>query len=270
MSHYFVSMNPLVSLDENLPNLVPLDDPAVVRLIREARGVVMPRAASEGRLRKIAGLARDWFPDFEARFAYAGKARQTLLFRRYGIRHPRTFIYRTPERILAAERSGLPLEYPLVLKGDRGGGGSSVYPVTCRNELVIALDRLPAGEPLLIQEWVEHGGMDLRVVVVGSQIVSYFRVGKGFYNNICRGGRIERRLFPERQEEGMAAVSKACSLIRIQLAGFDLMFPPDDGPPLFVEINFHFGRKGLGGTPGFRRLFCEAVRAWQLGIAYPV
>jgi ribosomal protein S6--L-glutamate ligase len=268
MSNYFVSMNPLVSLDENLPNLVSLDDPAVVRLIRDARGVVMPRAASEGRFRRIAGLARDWFPDFEARFAYAGKTRQTVLFRRYGIRHPRTFIYGTPKALLGAERSGLPLGYPLVLKGDRGGGGSSVYPVTCRGELFSALARLPADEPLLIQEWVKHGGKDLRVVVVGSQMVSYFRVGGGFYNNICRGGRVERRLFPGRQEAGRAAVTKACSLIRIQLAGFDLMFP-DDGPPVFVEINFHFGRKGLGGAPGFRRLFCDAVRAWQRGTAYP-
>ena len=30
---------------------------------------------------------------------------------------------------------------------------------------------------------------------------------------------------------------------------------PDGGPPVFIEINYNFGRKGLGGTPGFRRLF---------------
>jgi hypothetical protein len=22
---------------------------------------------------------------------------------------------------------------------------------------------------------------------------------------------------------------------------------PDDGEPMFIEVNFHFGRKGLGG-----------------------
>jgi ribosomal protein S6--L-glutamate ligase len=268
MADYFVSMNPLVSLDENLPNLAPLDDPAVVTLIRSARGVVMPRAASEGRYRRVAALARDWFPNFEPKFAYVGKTKQTILFRRLGVRHPRTFIYRSPAGLETAERSRLPLPYPFVLKGDRGGGGSSVYPVSCLKDLRSALGRLPAEEPLLVQEWVHHGGMDLRVVVVGFQMVSYFRVGRGFYNNICRGGRVDRSLFPERQEAGMAAVAHFCSLTGIQVAGFDLMFP-DAGPPVFVEINFHFGRKGLGGTPGFRRLFGEAVRAWQRGISYP-
>ena len=268
MADYFLSMNSLVSLDENLPNLAPLDDPAVVTLIRSARGVVMPRAASEGRYRRVAALARDWFPNFEPRFAYAGKTKQTMLFHRYEVRHPKTFIYRSPADLGAADRSGLPLAYPFVLKGDRGGGGSSVHPVTCRDNLQAALGRLPGEEPLLIQEWVQHGGMDLRVVVVGFQMVSYFRVGRGFYNNVCRGGRVERSLFPERQEAGMDAVAKFCSLTGIQVAGFDLMFP-DEGPPVFVEINFHFGRKGLGGTPGFRRLFGEAVRAWQRGVSYP-
>jgi ribosomal protein S6--L-glutamate ligase len=56
--------------------------------------------------------------------------------------------------------------------------------------------------------------------------------------------------------------------VGINLAGFDLMFP-DDGPPVFIEINYNFGRKGLGGTPGFRKLFREAVEWWQKGIAYP-
>lgn len=261
-------MNPLVSLDENLPNLAPLDDPTVVRLIRSARGVVMPRAASEGRYRRVAALARDWFPNFEARFAYAGKTRQTLVFRRHGVRHPGTFIYGSPMELRKAAGSVLPLAYPFVLKGDRGGGGSSVYPVTCPGELLSSLGRLPEDEPLLIQEWVNHGGMDLRVVVVGSRMVSYFRVGRGFYNNLCRGGRLARSLFPERQEAGMVAVANFCSLTGIQVAGFDLMFP-DQGPPVFVEINYHFGRKGLGGTAGFRQLFCEAVREWQRGVSYP-
>jgi ribosomal protein S6--L-glutamate ligase len=66
----------------------------------------------------------------------------------------------------------------------------------------------------------------------------------------------------------MAAVARFCHLAGINLAGFDLMFP-DEGPPVFIEINFNFGRKGLGGTPGFRKLFKEAVELWQQGIAYP-
>jgi ribosomal protein S6--L-glutamate ligase len=169
-----------------------------------------------------------------------------------------------------AEKGILPLDYPFVLKGDLGGGGSAVFPVTSRNDLLHGLNRLPAERPVLIQQWVKHGGMDLRVVVVGAKMVSYFRVGgENFYNNVCRGGRMHPEIFPELQVRGMAAVAGFCHLAGINLAGFDLMFP-DEGPPVFIEINYNFGRKGLGGTPGFRRLFREAVGLWQQGLAYPV
>ncbi|MEE9532094.1 MAG: hypothetical protein V3W52_13960 [Syntrophobacteria bacterium] len=62
MTGYFLSMNHLVHLEENLPNLAPVDDPEVARMIRSARGVVMPRGATEKRYRKIAALTPTSFP----------------------------------------------------------------------------------------------------------------------------------------------------------------------------------------------------------------
>jgi ribosomal protein S6--L-glutamate ligase len=269
MTGYFLSMNHLITLEENLPNLAPVDDPEVARMIRSARGVVMPRGATEKRYRKIAALAPNRFPNLDSRYKYPGKTKQAMLFRCLNVRHPKTIVYPSPQSVAEAEVTTLPLDYPFVLKGDVGGGGSAVFPVTSRNDLLNGLTRLPAEAPLLLQQWVEHGGMDLRVVVVGAKMVSYFRVGGGnFYNNACRGGRIRPEIFPELQYSGLAAVAKFCHLSGINLAGFDLMFP-DDGPPVFIEINYNFGRKGLGGTPGFRRVFQEAVGLWQQGMAYP-
>jgi ribosomal protein S6--L-glutamate ligase len=104
---------------------------------------------------------------------------------------------------------------------------------------------------------------------LGAKMTSYFRVGGGsFYNNACRGGRICHELFPTLQNLGLAAVARFCRLTGINYGGFDLMFP-DSGPPFFIEVNYGFGRKGLGGTPGFRQLFREAVSLWQAGEAYP-
>ena len=269
MADYFLSMNSLVELEKNLPNLAPLEAPEVADMIRAARGVVMPRGITRKRYRKIAAMAQNWFPNLDAKYDYSGKTKQIILFQRLKIRHPRTILYPNPQVLLDAEKRMLPLDYPFVLKGDNGGGGSRVFPVCCRKDLIRGLQRLPAEEPLLIQRWVDHGGMDLRVVVVGAKMVSYFRVGGGnFYNNVCRGGRMRTEIFPELQERGMAAVARLCHLAGINFAGFDLMFA-DAGPPIFIEINFNFGRKGLGGTPGFRRLFKEAVNLWQRGIAYP-
>ena len=242
MTGYFLSMNHLVHLEENLPNLAPVDDPEVARMIRSARGVVMPRGATEKRYRKIAALAPNRFPNLDARYAYPGKTTQSLLFRRLKVRHPTTFVYPDPQKLMDAEKGILPLDYPFVLKGDVGGGGSAVFPVTSRNDLLNGLARLPAEAPLLLQQWVEHGGMDLRVVVVGAKMVSYFRVGGGnFYNNACRGGDIRPEIFPELQYSGLGAVAKFCHLTGINLAGFDLMFP-DGGPPVFIEINYNFNQ----------------------------
>ena len=269
MAKYFLSMNSLVHLEKNLPNLAPVENPEVASMIRSARGVVLPRGATEKRYRKITAMARDWFPNLDARYDYYGKTRQVLLFRRFHVRYPKTIVYPDPQCFLDTGLKTLPLDYPFVLKGDTGGGGIAVFPVTNRSELLMGLNHLRLEEPLLIQQWVNHGGMDLRVVVVGARMVSYFRVGgENFYNNVCRGGRVHPKIFPELQDRGMAAVARFCNLARINLAGFDLMFP-DDGPPVFVEINYNFGRKGLGGTPGFRKLFKEAVDLWQQGIAYP-
>ena len=269
MTDFFLSMNQLVSLEENLPNLAPVEDPEVARLIRSARGVVLPRGVTEKRYRKITAMARDWFPNLDGRYTYRGKTKQSLLFRRLKVRHPTTIVYPDPQKLMDAEKGMLPLEYPFVLKGDLGGGGSAVFPVSSRSDLLDGLNRLPSESPLLIQQWVKHGGMDLRVVVVGARTASYFRVGGGnFYNNACRGGRIHPEIFPELQQSGLAAVASFCRLTGINLAGFDLMFP-DSGPPVFIEINYNFGRKGLGGRPGFRELFREAVELWKQGEAYP-
>ena len=262
-------MNHLVPLEENLPNLAPVDDPEVARIIRSARGVVMPRGATAKRYWKIAALAPNRFPNSDARYHYPGKTKQAMLFRGFNVRHPKTIVYPNPQSVAEAEAKVLPLDYPFVLKGDVGGGGSAVFPVTNRNDLLNGLTRLPAEAPLLLQQWMKHGGMDLRVVVVGAKMVSYFRIGGGdFYNNACRGGRIRPEIFPELQHTGLVAVARFCRLTGINLAGFDLMFP-DNGPPVFIEINYNFGRKGLGGTPGFRKLFREAVEWWKRGEAYP-
>jgi len=264
MQPYFVSFHPEMPMEENLPPFADSDDPEVRDLLRAAAGVVLPAHVSPWRYRLITHWARDWFPHLDARFAYQGKARQAELFRSLGVRHPETLLFESPDRLLSFfARRPLPWPYPVVLKGDTGGGGSRVFPLYAAGDLERFAAELPGREPALLQQWVEHGGRDLRVVVYGDRAVSYFRVGDGrFYNNLCRGGRLDRELCPWDQERGIEAVRDVCRRVGIDIAGFDLMFP-DEGPPVFIEINFHFGRKGLGGTVGHRGYLREAVDAWR-------
>ncbi len=261
---YFVSFRPEIPMEENLPPFASVADPEVRAVLAGAVGVLLPHYVAPWRYEDLVRVCRRWFPRLGTQFTYCGKTRQAVLFRSMRVRHPETLVFTNPERLAAhVSDLGLPWDYPLVLKGDAGGGGSTVFPVRGPRDLRRGLERLPPDKPLLIQRWVEHGGMDLRVVVYGERALSYFRVGDGsFYNNVCRGGRIDHDLHPDLQRKGVDAVQDFCRRTAIDIAGFDLMFP-DDGPPVFVEINFHFGRKGLGGTQGHRKYFEEAVREWR-------
>ncbi|WP_051564440.1 ATP-grasp domain-containing protein [Desulfovermiculus halophilus] len=259
---YFVSLHHQIRLDVNLPALAPLDERSR-DLLHNAAGVLMPKYFSPIRYRQIQDLAPNHFPRLGPRYLYRGKASQIRLFRQLELPHPRTRIYDTPAQALhACRRNGLPFT-PCVLKGDKGGGGSAVFPVSSLADLDPCLCSLPSQEPVLLQEWVDNEGMDLRVVIIGEMTESYFRMGHGqFYNNVAKGGRIDHHIRPDKQDLGRRMGRHLCTKAGIDVAGLDLMFPPS-GPPLFIEINFLFGRKGIGGRTGYDRLFHQAVQSWM-------
>lgn len=264
MRPYFVSFRPGTVMEENVPPYADIEDPGVQRLLRSAAGVLLPEHVTPWRYGSITRCAREWFPHLDARFATHGKIRQILLFRRLGTRHPESLLFDNPFQCMAYFRkNGSPWGYPAVLKGDKGGGGVAVHPIRRPGDLPGSLEGLPEKEPVLLQRFIEHGGRDLRVVVYGSQAVSYFRIGDGrFYNNLCRGGRLDHDAWPELQEKGIEAVRRFCRRTRIDIAGFDLMFP-DSADPVFVEINYHFGRKGLGGDRSHRAYIARAIAEWR-------
>jgi ribosomal protein S6--L-glutamate ligase len=50
----------------------------------------------------------------------------------------------------------------------------------------------------------------------------------------------------------------------INLAGVDFIFDLTQADPAahILEINYYFGRRGLGGSRSFYRLLYEAIREW--------
>ncbi len=260
---YFVSLHHQIKLDENIHGLGFLDQ-AAENLIAGAAGVLMPRYFSPRRYRQIASLARDHFPRLQARYAFRGKATQIELFTDHSIPHPRTAVLQNPEEVRRqAGLNGLPMDLPFVLKGDSGGGGSAVFLIQSIPDLHHALDSLPGHEPVLVQELIDHGGRDLRVVVMGSLVRSYFRTGADpFYNNVSKGALVDHCLEPDLQRQGRDMALDISRATGIDLAAFDIMFPPA-GQPLVVEINFMFGTKGLGGRRGYQTMFRSAVREWM-------
>jgi ribosomal protein S6--L-glutamate ligase len=59
-------------------------------------------------------------------------------------------------------------------------------------------------------------------------------------------------------------VKAFCSRTGINLAGFDLLFSSRGKSrlPLFLEINYYFGRRGLGGSERFYEILIAEIEKW--------
>jgi ribosomal protein S6--L-glutamate ligase len=161
----------------------------------------------------------------------------------------------------------------VVVKPDRGGGGYLVRLVETRENLEQALEALRRVEQrgdygFVVQRYHDTGCRDLRVVVIGDCYLSYWRCQSDpgeFRTNLGRGAHVDADSWPEQQQAACELVRAFCEASCLNLAAFDLIFPGDrgDSVPLFLEVNFCFGRRGIGGTPRFRNLLRRAVHRWQ-------
>ncbi|MDW7772194.1 MAG: ATP-grasp domain-containing protein [Desulfobulbaceae bacterium] len=265
-----LSFNPAVDGDLFLWERAPWD-PEILAAIRKARAIVLPQTVT----REFYWLCRKncphVFPDYDLRFFWEGKMGDTLLFWSYGVAHPETVVFPKVESLVGEhpnmmEARKLP-DFPFVIKGTLGGEGNSVWLVNNRQDLdrvlsILQKKELEACCGFVIQEYIPGLQKDLRVVVIGDDIITYWRRSDGFLHNIARGGKIDSDSDPHLQEKGKEAVRRLCARTGINLAGFDLVFPSPGGEPLFLEINYTFGRSGLGGSEAFYLLLNKAVDNW--------
>jgi ribosomal protein S6--L-glutamate ligase len=242
-------------------------------LFSQARAAIVPQSIKEKQYEALRSRCRHIFPSYASRFHYPGKVGNMRLFQRLGLPHPRSVGY-VSVADFHARHPGLatsPHDYPFVLKGNEGGGGTQVFLVRNREELFTTLFRLSKTRsyptPIVAQEFIPHGGRDLRVVVVGRRAHTYWRVQENrreFRCNVGQGAVID--------PEGPAAHTKAgrelalalCAKAEINLAAVDVVFDATSPVPcpMLLEINFVFGRKGLGGSGNFRRVFAGAAEDW--------
>ena len=152
--------------------------------------------------------------------------------------------------------------------------------VTSINGLDRALDRArlaarSGNGRFLIQEYVPGKNRSLRVVVIGRSFHAYWRVQPDtgqFGTSLAGGGEIDYDTDPEIISAGVDAVQTFCRATRINLAGFDLIFAENSSPPYFIEINYFFGRRGLGGSESFYAILETEIRRWlkEKGLPQPV
>ncbi len=242
--------------------------------ISSARAVVVTQSIKPHQYEFCRVRCSHVFPDYTHRFGFEGKYGNNVLFQRFNAPHPATCLYESVEDFESRHfKTGEPLlPFPLVLKSDGGGGGWGVLLARNRGELMARLQSLgdvgrhPARR-FIVQAFVHHKGRDLRVVVMGNNMKAYWRCQQRpgeFRNNVGRGAVIHDHLDPELTKKGTRCVGDFCSKTGINLAAFDVLFDRTrpDPEPLLSEINFFFGRKGLGGSRRFYELLNQAVQQW--------
>ncbi|MFO7964394.1 MAG: hypothetical protein R6U50_10770 [Desulfobacterales bacterium] len=242
--------------------------------IRSARAVILPQGCRWSLYRTVKENCPHFFPNYDARFAYSGKCRQVRLFRHFGVPHPPSLVFSDAAAFVKFRNTNkvhiLP-PYPFVFKFDWGGEGDFVYPIESESQLNSLLDRARRFENtgqsgFLIQAYIPGKPQTLRVVVIYKTVVAYWRTHSSnrFYGNLSKGAEINRISDPDLRQAGIEKVVELCQKTGINLAGFDLMFSMNKkGPrPLFLEINYFFGRQGLGGSEAYYELLTREIHRW--------
>ncbi len=246
-------------------------DRQLMTTIAEARAVILPPTVDRELYFLCRTLCPRVFPNYDARFRGEGKVGDTLLFWTTDTPHPATTVYPRVEAFVGnhPEMNSEPaaVSFPFVIKGAQGGEGSQTWLIEGPEDLLRALDRLKRLEwqgtyGFIVQEYIANLDRDLRVVVIGDHVECYWRVHEyGFHHNLARGGSIDRESAPQRMAAGKQAVRDFCRQTGINLAAFDLVFRPGDDTPLFLEINYTFGLRGIG-RDRYTELLQDAVAAW--------
>jgi ribosomal protein S6--L-glutamate ligase len=245
--------------------------------LAKAQAVVVPQGVTGEVYWECRRRVPHIFPFYDLRFSMEGKVGDAQLFQYHQVPHPRTLVFKN-SKILSQHYPDMedlpPLlsGYPFVLKADRGGEGTFVFLIASQKELMEKLSLIPPAEGFILQERIDHGGRDLRVVVLFDTFYAYWRVQPNpdiFLTNLSQGAQIMHQGDEHLQQRAIEAVKGFCWQTGINLAGFDILFDREknSGNPLFLEINYYFGRKGLGGSMRFYELLQGAVDRWLASLA---
>lgn len=246
--------------------------------MRAAEAVILPQGCRKTLFDAAVSACPRVFPDYTARFAWPEKTGQSRMFARYNAPHPITAAFDCLadfHRQYNGDAAKADFEFPFVFKYNGSGEGANVRladtPDTLARLLARAADWEKTGQyGFVLQQYIETRSRSLRVAVVGKTLVSYWRIqpdNTEFQASAAQGGRIDHTADPGRRAAAEELVLGLCRQTGINLAGFDLIFSENPAPnesdtPLFLEVNYFFGRRGLGGSEAFYRLLCAEIDKW--------
>ena len=267
-----VSFHPIFKTDLNLICAGRDPGPEELAAIQGARAVILPQGCPQPLYQMVCENCLHVFPNYDARFRYPGKTGQIRLFRDIDAPHPETEIFRnTSDFRMRYPEDGYP-SFPVVFKFDWGGEGDTVFLLQTTADLTDLLqhaDRCEASGQMgfLLQQYIVSGNRSLRVAVIGERTLSYWRTHaeeKRFHASLSKGAQVDLTSDPVLKQTAEALVADFCRRAKINLAGLDVIFAAEDPrqTPLLLEINYFFGRVGLGGSEAYYRILRKEIRQW--------
>jgi ribosomal protein S6--L-glutamate ligase len=164
----------------------------------------------------------------------------------------------------------LPFKFPFVFKFAWGGEGEGVFSIQSAEDFEAAIKKVALYEKsgsygFLLQEYI-HSDKTLRLVRIGESTYSYWRVQDrpdAFGSSLSQGAHIDTEAEPGLVAVASKHLNQFCRKTNINLAGFDAIFA-SHGPeqPLFLEINYFFGRRGLGGSEKYYQILETEIKQW--------
>ncbi len=249
--------------------------------IRKADAVILPQGRIENFQEACLNSRARFFPNYDARFQYPGKIGQSRLFEKLGLPIPETFRWPTVNAFSKAHPDGFNSvrDFPFMVKDNRSHEGEGVFLVKDETELASVLAILSKRETsgfcgFITQKYIPSDGNVLRAVIIGKKIITYWKRPTSpdqVITTISRGAAIDRNWQPDLQYKGRISARTLSQKTGINLAAVDFIFSSRDqnAVPLFLEINYYFGRKGLGGSQPYYRLLYSAIQEWLGDIGLP-
>jgi ribosomal protein S6--L-glutamate ligase len=171
------------------------------------------------------------------------------------------------------QRGGkLPHSFPFFVKADEGHEGEGIFLITDPGAFDFVLENLASWEKtgqagFISQEIVQTNGNVLRVVILGRQTIPYWKrpddPGESVIT-VSRNARVDRWWRKDLQKKGRFEARRISKRTGIDLAAVDFVFSmgDPDPQPLCLDINYYFGRRGLGGSLNYYRLLHNAIKEW--------
>jgi ribosomal protein S6--L-glutamate ligase len=269
-----LSFHPVIVADVQIILGDRLLSDADLAAIRRAEAIILPQSCPRDLYRVCRDSSALVFPNYDRRYDYEGKVGQSRLFEEMGWPHPPTIRWPSVKEFMEEHgwEGNLPHSIPFFVKRDKGHEGEGVYLIRGFSDLESGLEDIRRkGDPGFIsQDSVPCGGNVLRAVIMGKRSYTYWKRPSSpekLITTISSGSVIDESWRPDLQEKGALQAEKISRDAGINLAAIDFVFPLGDPfpQPLILEINYYFGRRGLGGSLRYYRLLMDAVREWLEG-----